>query len=229
MPVTRAREYGSRFSVRRAGHARSSGPDLCSARGADGWWLNDRGGSQRRWRTRQPQTCRFPATLAGVTVTGLSLLFFGILVQVAGTAPAAQYIVTISLAVVQIAFVPQSWIYVYGAANRLERRARFRHSAVIEMTGAAAGLTLALLLGYATGLGNAVPLAYVALCVAGSTSAEGVRRGGWQWVGDATVVALPSATRLPRLRSRSWPERMVVLCRGLVVVFPESFQRACGT
>lgn len=136
-------------------------------------------------------------TICGAVVAAVSLFFYATLMQTVSTELAAAFIATTSLAaIVQIAFVPQAWIYVYGSHEQSDRRGRFSSSALVELGGGMAGLLVAVPLAYLSENGQSLLLAYAALVMAGSTGAQGYLRGQRRWGTYALVVTMPSFLRL---------------------------------
>ncbi len=136
-------------------------------------------------------------TICSAIVAGVSLVFYSALVQTVNVELSAAFIAATSLAaIIQISFVPQSWIYVFGAHEPKDRATRASTSAIIEVCGAACGLLVAIPVALVSRHGMAVLLAYIALSMAGSTGAQGKVRGEGRWVLYAVFVTLPTILRL---------------------------------
>lgn len=136
-------------------------------------------------------------SICSAVVACVSLIFYATLVQTVSTDLSAAFIATTSLAaLVQIAFVPQAWIYVFGSHEQSDRRRRFCSSALVELGGSLAGLLVAVPIAYLSEHGLSVLLAYAALTMAGSTGAQGYIRGQGRWATYALFVTMPSFLRL---------------------------------
>lgn len=141
------------------------------------------------WELAVPSGC-------GALVAAVSLAFYSALVQLVSRDLAAAYIAAISLAaIVQIACVPQAWIYTFTAAEK-ERAARTTNAAVAETLGFLIGFAVVLPLAALTGDGVALVLAYAALGMAGSTSTLGLVRAKGDWALYALIVTFPSIARV---------------------------------
>ncbi|MEY4505572.1 MAG: hypothetical protein RL297_150 [Pseudomonadota bacterium] len=139
----------------------------------------------------------FIPTICSAVVAGVSLIFYATLVQTVSTDLAAAFIATTALAaIVQIAFVPQAWIYVFGSHEQSDRRRRFSNSALVEIGGGIAGLVVVVPLAFLSDLGLSVLLAYAALFMGGCTSTQGYVRGQGRWATFALIVTMPSFLRL---------------------------------
>jgi hypothetical protein len=136
-------------------------------------------------------------TICSAVVAGVSLVFYATLVQTVSSELSAAFIATTSLAaMVQIAFVPQAWVYVFGSHEQSDRRTRFSSSALAELGGGLAGLLVAVPLASVSEQGLSVLLAYAALTMGGSNAAQGYLRGQGRWANYALFVTLPSFLRL---------------------------------
>ena len=142
-----------------------------------------------------------PAVAVGIAA-GLSVLFYLGFARVFGDTILGQVILTLSsVALLQIAVVPQSWVYIVGAHGAEEIAARFAQAATIEWAGGCAGLALlaaGTLLPIAVLSGNreAILLQYVALWAAGSTSTQGFFRAREDWRRYAAWVVTPNLARV---------------------------------
>ena len=131
--------------------------------------------------------------MCGFVVAAISMLFYGTLVNLASTEVAAGFIATTSLAaMIQIACLPQAWIYVY----RQPSKSIITSSNLVEITGICLGLGFATAISNFTDNGVALVYAYLALAMAGSTVSLGYLRGKRFWALFATSTLLPSFTRL---------------------------------
>jgi hypothetical protein len=136
-------------------------------------------------------------SICGAVVAAVSLVFYATLVQTVSIELTAAFIATTSLAaIVQITFVPQAWIYVYGVQEQADRRRRFSSSVLVELGGGLVGLLVAVPLAYLSEYGQSLLLAYAALVMAGSTGAQGYVRGEGRWATYALFVTMPSFLRL---------------------------------
>lgn len=136
-------------------------------------------------------------SICGAAVAAVSVLFYSVLLQTASTNLMAEFIAVTSLAaMVQIAFVPQSWVYVFGAYEPMDRAMRISASAVVELTGALCGLLIATFVAWMSPYGLAVLLAYLSLAMAGSTGVQGFFRGEGRWNLYVVFVTLPGIIRL---------------------------------
>ena len=132
-------------------------------------------------------------SVCGFVVAAISMLFYGTLVNLASTEVAAGFIATTSLAaMIQIACLPQAWIYVY----RQPSKSIITSSNLVEITGICLGLGFATAISNFTDNGVALVYAYLALAMAGSTVSLGYLRGKRFWALFATSTLLPSFTRL---------------------------------
>jgi hypothetical protein len=136
-------------------------------------------------------------TLCAAAVAATSLLFYAVLAQIVSTELLAEYVAVISLAaMIQITFVPQAWIFVFGAKEHQDRRDRLSTAAVFEWGGSICGLAVAVPIAIWSNYGAAALWAYIALSMAGSTAALGFLRGEGRWGLYAVNVTLPSMLRL---------------------------------
>lgn len=136
-------------------------------------------------------------TLCSIVVSAVSLAFYSVLVQTVSTKMSAGFIASMSLAaMIQITFIPQSWIYVFGAHEPEIRFMRVSTSVVVELFGALFGLLVVTVVAWISSNGVAVLLAYLALAMAGSTAAQGLVRGEGRWWLYAAFIILPSFLRL---------------------------------
>jgi len=142
-----------------------------------------------------------PAVALG-TSAALSVLFYLGFARVFGDTILGQIILTLSsVALLQIAVVPQSWVYIVGAHGADEIAARYSTSATIEWLGGAAGLAVlatAMMLPIAVLGGNRLAILYqfVALWAAGSTSAQGYFRAHEDWPRYVLWVVTPNIVRV---------------------------------
>jgi hypothetical protein len=150
-------------------------------------------------------------TACSAFVSGISLVFYAMLVQTVSTNLSAAYIATTSLAsIIQIAFVPQAWIYVFGAHEASERRLRYNSSVRLEVCGGLAGLLVVFPLVCISKYGIAILLAYCALILGGSTAVQGYVRGQGHWTLYSLYVTLPSLLRVLTVTAAVWHKTALV-------------------
>lgn len=136
-------------------------------------------------------------TLSSGVVACVSLVFYVLLAQTINTELLAAFIATTSLAaMVQILFVPQAWIYVFGSQEQTDSSTRLSSSALVEAGGGLAGLMIVIPLVLVANYGVSLLLAYCALVMAGATSAQGYIRSKGQWKTYSIFVTMPSLLRL---------------------------------
>lgn len=142
-----------------------------------------------------------PAGASAVTA-GLSLLFYAGFSRAYGDAMLGTIILTLSsVALIQIALVPQAWVYVVGSPAPGDIRARYSGGVVVETLGGLAALALLALalclpLAWLDGYRAAALIQLAALCIAGATSVQGLLRARLEWRRYVAWVVLPSALRL---------------------------------
>lgn len=142
-----------------------------------------------------------PAAAVGIAAA-LSVLFYLGFARVYGDTVLGQVILTLSsVALLQIAVVPQSWVYVVGAHGMNEIAARFAQAATIEWAGGLVGLALLavftlLPVSLLAGNREAILFQFIALWAAGSTSAQGLFRAHEDWVRYALWVVTPNLLRV---------------------------------
>ncbi|PZN92993.1 MAG: hypothetical protein DCF31_14155 [Alphaproteobacteria bacterium] len=143
-----------------------------------------------------------PTVTAGVTAS-LSVLFFTGVSQVFGDTLLAGIILTqASVALVQLAMVPQGWVYVIGSPDPETLKKRYSQAMTLELAGIALALTLILVAlqlpwfaRLEAGVG-AVPL-FFSLVIQGSTSCMGRLRATENWLGYCLWNLTGNAIRAP--------------------------------
>lgn len=142
-----------------------------------------------------------PAVAVGIAAA-LSVLFYLGFARAFGDVVLGQVILTLSsVALLQIAVIPQSWVYIVGAHGAEEIATRFAQAATIEWLGGSAGLLLlagATFLPIAVLNGNreAILFQFMALWAAGSTSTQGFFRAREDWTRYALWIVTPNLVRL---------------------------------
>ncbi len=127
-----------------------------------------------------------PSLTSGTTAV-LSVLFFTGLSHVYGDTMLGEIIlVQASVALVQIACVPQCWVYVLGARNADDLRARYSQGLAAENAGIAVGLAVLLLLlalpiSFVGRWSGAALLIYVSLAIQASSSCISWLRATERW------------------------------------------------
>lgn len=184
-------------------------------------------------------------SISSMLVAGTSLLFYTLFGRVYGSTTLAWVILLqASVAIVQMAIVPQAWLYVLGSPTPAQRDARYAMAMRIELlAGLAGGLAILLIasLPYAVlraGPGAALAM-FGALWIAGSTSHQGYfrARGQWArfaaWMLFAAVIRLGLVLALPRLEwagmgAGASPTRLIAvyflapdLCRFVAIHLPQ--------
>ena len=142
-----------------------------------------------------------PAVCSGVAAAS-SIIYFSLMGVVFGDVLLGKVILTISeVAVIQIIFIPQSWIYVLSSFSPAELRERFSSGVNFEVVGGAAGLLVTILYTVVikdSGLiGASFYIAiYLSLWIAGLTAALGVVRYREEWLKYSIWALTPSSIRL---------------------------------
>lgn len=140
-------------------------------------------------------------TLASAAAAALSILFYAGFARLAGDVMLGEVILTLSsVALLQIAVVPQVWVYIVAAHEDGEIDRRYGVGVVLELLGGLAGLALllgalALPLRWLDGYRGAALWQYLALWLAGSTAAQGWFRAHEDWRRYAAWVVLPNLVR----------------------------------
>lgn len=139
---------------------------------------------------------------ASIATAGLSLLFYVGFARLYGDAMLGVIILTLSsVALIQIALVPQAWVYVVGAPDPGDIGRRYSGGVVVETLGSLAaiavlGIAVLLPLAWLDGHRAAALWQLAALCIAGATSVQGLLRARLEWRRYFAWVVLPSALRV---------------------------------
>ncbi len=141
-------------------------------------------------------------TMCGALNAVGSLAFFGAFAYVHGDLSLARLVLVQAIvAVLQMALVPQCWLYVMSGIDPADTRDRFNASITLEAMLYVAGLML-LIAGMQTPVrpfeeyGTEALLFFAGLGLAGMTSYQGMLRAQERWVVLGAWMLLPTALRL---------------------------------
>jgi len=139
-----------------------------------------------------------PTMTSGLTA-GLSVLFFVGLSRVYGDAVLGQIIlVQAAVALVQVALVPSSWVYLLEGAGRVNLVRRYSEGQVVEWIGIAGGALVVAIASTVFGqrASGSFPL-FLSLAIGASSSCLGYLRATASWRRYALWVLTPNLIRVP--------------------------------
>lgn len=96
----------------------------------------------------------------------------------------------------QTFFVPQTWIYVFGAKNLEDRVGNVSIAIIMEWLGFFAGLLIVFTLIFFLNQQKSLLYSFIALSFAGSNSSIGFLRGEKKWIGYIACFTMPTILRL---------------------------------